>query len=89
MGLPFIWVSCYQLPQATYPGTSWVAVLTVLQQSRNPCLVLLRIGFTSRYVAIYAGELLPHRFILAPTVETADRRFAFCCTSRRVAPPGR
>ena len=30
-----------------------------------PCLALLRVGFTSRQVALVAGALLPHRFTLA------------------------
>src|SRR5688572_26594094 len=31
----------------------------------TPCLALLRVGFTSRQVALVAGALLPHRFTLA------------------------
>ena len=31
----------------------------------TPCLALLRVGFTSRQVALDAGALLPHRFTLA------------------------
>ena len=30
-----------------------------------PCLALLRVGFTSRQVALDAGALLPHHFTLA------------------------
>ena len=36
------------------------------------------------------GALLPHRFTLTtPAVAGSVRRFAFCCTGRRLAPPRR
>jgi len=38
-------------------------------------------------VASTTGELLPHRFTL--TSGRTPRRSAFCCTCRRIAPPGR
>src|SRR5688572_16125663 len=38
-------------------------------------------------VACDAGELLPHRFTLACAL-SGHRRFALCCTFRRVTPPG-
>jgi len=53
-------------------------------------LALLLVGFTSHWdVAISGGELLPHHFTLTPprTVHW-EGRYIFCCTFRRITPPG-
>ena len=71
-----------RLAPATYPGTTRAAL-------SFPYLVLLRVGFTVPYgVGPVRGALLPHRFTLTCAL-AGHRRFAFCCTGRRLAPPRR
>ena len=57
-------------------------------QLRN--LALLRMGFAWPAHHCTAGALLPHHFALIPTVPCGTAgRYLFCCTFRRVTPPGR
>ena len=65
--LSFIWESCCQSPQATYPGN--VEPTFIWREARIfLCLVLLRMGFAEPPCRQDAGELLPHRFILTATM---------------------
>jgi hypothetical protein len=82
----FIWDRGLPRPQATYPEAH------AGQRELPPYLVLLRTGFTrTGGVAPAAGELLPRHFTLTRLsgLRPSDRRYIFCCTFRRVSPPGR
>lgn len=72
----------YTLQRSTR-GRTW----PVLAYTACLCLTLLRIGFTKPTRHRIAGELLPHRFSLTSDLRSL-RRFTFCCTFRRVTPPG-
>src|SRR6266540_1716906 len=84
---PSLWEPRRRDPRAAYPGASG--------GPPAPCSALLRVGFTQPAGHPAAGELLPHRFTLAPV---RDRRYR--ARSRpvgglslwhfpRVTPPGR
>ena len=70
------------------PGSSAGHALRYLAARQPPYLVLLRVGFF-RAVHCYQarGALLPHLFTLAGTCVL--RRYVFCGTFRRLAPPRR
>jgi hypothetical protein len=72
-------------PQATYPGCSGRAALSLLGLAPDGV-------YLAEPVTRIAGGLLPHRFTLAcsngPEGSIRHRRSALCCTIHRVAPPG-
>jgi hypothetical protein len=56
----------------------------------SPYLALLRVGFSRPDGLPAAGELLTRHFTLARTmILSGPLAVCFCCTFRRVAPPGR
>src|SRR2546422_9954236 len=55
---PSLWEPRRRGPRAAYPGASG--------GPPAPCLALLRVGFAQPAGHPAAGELLPHRFTLAP-----------------------
>jgi hypothetical protein len=68
------------MPQAAYPGTVRAAPL-------SPYLALLRVGFTlPSYVATDAVRSY-HTISPLPARRSGRRRYAFCCTFRRLTPP--
>jgi hypothetical protein len=81
---PFIWDRSLQRPQAAYPPAS------VGPTSSAGLFGLAPDGvYRAGRVTPPAGGLLPHRFTLAADDCSSGRRFAFCCTFRGIAPPGR
>ncbi len=71
-------------PQATYPGCSGRAALSLLGLAPDGV-------YLADPVSRIAGGLLPHRFTLTCAAQLSlrgHRRSALCCTIHRVAPPG-
>ena len=68
------------MPQAAYPGTMRAAPL-------SPYLALLRAGFTMP-PSVTTGAVRSYRTISPlPARRNGRRRYAFCCTFRRLTPP--
>ena len=85
-------------PHFVQPTRGPAVGTTVEERHRCPLLLssylaLLRVGFAEPAGHPAAGELLPHRFTLTPprrrSLRRGHRRFVFCGTVPRVAPPGR
>ena len=72
-------------PQATYPEA---ARGHTLQRGDFPIWPCSRWGLPCRRCCHRRGALLPHLFTLTGALLQL-RRFAFCCTFRRLAPPRR
>src|SRR5207247_2402910 len=80
---PSLWGPRCRDPRAAYPGASG--------GPPAPCLALLRVGFAQPAGHPAAGELLPHRFTLAPASAASRRRWLAVWSLwhfPRVAPPG-
>jgi len=91
--LPFIWDSHYWLPRATYPGTHRADVarrrIAALpyRSSIWPCFGW---GLPSQLVAkLLVSSYLTVSPLPALALAGLSGRYTFCCTIRRVAPPGR
>ena len=68
------------MPQAAYPGTMRAAPLL-------PYLALLRVGFTMP-PSVATDAVRSYRTISPlPARRSGRRRYAFCCTFRRLTPP--
>jgi len=86
---PFIWDARYRTPLATDPdGDAETRFVLPRKNSAVPIWSCSRWGLPCRFRCRSRGALLPHPFTLTWSL-AGHRRFALCCTGRRLAPPRR
>ncbi|AKU13689.1 hypothetical protein AzCIB_3796 [Azoarcus sp. CIB] len=81
-GQSFLWGPCYHGALAAYPGAARATPLL-------PYLALPRMGFTVPVLLPVLRWALTPPFHPYLCLRTGHRRFAFCCTFRRLTAPGR
>ena len=94
---PSIWATRHRAALAVNPGRLRRLAAARRPMSRDallggqplsPCSTLRQAGFARRLRYRNPGALLPHHFTLAGPPCGGLGRYVFCCTFRRVAPPG-